>query len=859
MKYMKRIAALAAGMMMLLPGAEAADFEAFLREGTVPSLKEHYAGRLTIGIPAEELLEGDEAFVRLAATQCNMLDCEKQTGGAEMIDRGTSKKSKDPDRAKVMLMEAKTAMTAAADHQMTARAATVVNPERIPRWFFTENWAMVPKGALVDRETGRNRMKHAIEDQMEKLNEAFPGVITEWTVVRRKNGSEEDLFLEVMGEEYIREAFETARLHCAENQKLFYGCDEIPDGKETDRILKLHEDGLADGIILDCRFNADAAEIDEAERALRVFAESGLEIRLSNLEISETDRTAEGQMKLASLYKAAFGISEHLTLNGESAVKGIALAGLQDRDGRKEGNGFPRLFNRSGKCTAAFFGALQDEDVPLPGGKEEILRAAEKLGLDEYLKKEESPVTVYKTIENHNPVMVQRFGADPWAMVYRDRVYLYMTGDEPAAGEGEKPKTNNYSNIVTLRVLSSEDLVNWTDHGSIRAAGAGGAARWASNSWAPCAAWKTLDGQDRFFLYFANSGGGIGVLTADSPTGPFTDPIGKPLISRATPTCAEVTWLFDPAVLVDSDGSAYLYFGGGIPEGKASDPGTARMVKLGEDMISLAEDPIPFHPPWLFEDSGINRFGSTYVYSYCSNFNVPSGGSEQGFGSGEIVYMTSEDPLGPYTYAGRVLPNPGSFFGTGGNNHHCMFEFRGKWYITYHAATLDKAMGWNAGYRSTFVDELSLTEDGLPALTRGTYEGVGQVKKINPYDCIPGATAVSMAGVTTELAYAEDKTAGTGKMMAVSTAPGGWTALAGVDFGSEGASSVRLLARSEVPAKIEIIPDDLSEKPVAILEIPAAGTDTEIRADLATKMTGVHDLFFRFTERGTGLLEGQFQ
>ena len=45
----------------------------------------------------------------------------------------------------------------------------------------------------------------------------------------------------------------------------------------------------------------------------------------------------------------------------------------------------------------------------------------------------------YKKIENHNPVMVQRFGADPWAMVYKDRVYLYMTGDEPVIGKDGKP------------------------------------------------------------------------------------------------------------------------------------------------------------------------------------------------------------------------------------------------------------------------------------------------------------------------------------------------------------------------------------------------------------------------------------
>ena len=231
-------------------------------------------------------------------------------------------------------------------------------------------------------------------------------------------------------------------------------------------------------------------------------------------------------------------------------------------------------------------------------------------------ERKETAVKVYKPLTQHNPVMVQRFGADPWAMVYGDRVYLYMTGDEPMTGADGKKRTNDYSNITTLRVLSSSDLVNWQDHGSVAAAGWQGAAKWAKNSWAPCAAWKTIDGKDRFFLYFANSGGGIGVLTADDPAGPFTDPLGKALISRSTPTCSSVTWLFDPAVLVDDDGSAYLYFGGGIPSGKAEAPGTARVVKLGGDMISLDGSPVIIDPPWLFEDSGINKFGDTYVYSY---------------------------------------------------------------------------------------------------------------------------------------------------------------------------------------------------------------------------------------------------
>ena len=116
-----------------------------------------------------------------------------------------------------------------------------------------------------------------------------------------------------------------------------------------------------------------------------------------------------------------------------------------------------------------------------------------------------------------------------------------------------------------------------------------------------------------------------------------------------------------------------------------------------------------------------------------------------------------------------------------------------------------------------------------------------------------------MAGATTELADAGDRKAGTGAMMALSTAPDGWVAVAGAGFGEAGAESVRLTVRSEVPARIVIIPDSAEGEPAAVLEIPACETDTDVTAELRISLAGTHDLYFRFSESGTALLEWQFQ
>ena len=77
----------------------------------------------------------------------------------------------------------------------------------------------------------------------------------------------------------------------------------------------------------------------------------------------------------------------------------------------------------------------------------------------------------FKPLCDHNPVMVQRFGADPYALVYKGRVYIYMTLDDPERDENWNIMENTYSLIDKISVISSEDLVNWTDHGTIYAAG----------------------------------------------------------------------------------------------------------------------------------------------------------------------------------------------------------------------------------------------------------------------------------------------------------------------------------------------------------------------------------------------------
>jgi len=434
-----------------------------------------------------------------------------------------------------------------------------------------------------------------------------------------------------------------------------------------------------------------------------------------------------------------------------------------------------------------------------------------------------NPGRSYKATSNHNPIITQKYSADPGVMVYNGRVYVYATNDGDAATRYNSD--NTYGQINTINVMSSADLVNWMDHGSIPAAGGGGAARWASNSWAPCAAWKKINGKDKFFLYFANNASGIGVLTADSPTGPFKDPIGRALISRQTPN-SNVEWLFDPAVIVDTDGTGYLYYGGGVPQGQNANPRTIRVAKLGNDMTSIQGTPQMIDAPWVFEDSGINKIGNTYVYSYCTNW---AGGP---YGNARIAYMTSNNPMSGFKYQGTCLNNPGDFFQTTGNNHHTIIEFKNKYYIFYHAEWLNKQiLGGQKGYRTTHVDELPVNGDRL-GNAKGTLSGVSQLGNVDGSALNYAASMAWQSGISVK---------GQGAVTQVNYGRGAWTGVSNVALGN--AKSITLRASSSSGATVKICAGSENGTVLGYVDIPAGGSLQNVTGSLSGA-SGTKNLFF---------------
>ena len=233
----------------------------------------------------------------------------------------------------------------------------------------------------------------------------------------------------------------------------------------------------------------------------------------------------------------------------------------------------------------------------------------------------------YKGTSYNNPISANIFCADPTGLEYNGRMYVYGSNDHQQFVKNGKKGENNYGEIKSIVVFSTDDMVNWTFHGTIDTKKL--CAGWTNNpwyvgygvSWAPSVTWRTTeDGTEEFFLYFCNSSHGVGVLKANSPIGPWKSPNNKLMINYDTPGAnkAGTNANFDPGVTIDDNGVGWITFGGLGPSEIM--PEAARIVKLKPSMTEVDGSAVKIHAPYHFEANELNVIGGKYVYTYCSNW-----------------------------------------------------------------------------------------------------------------------------------------------------------------------------------------------------------------------------------------------
>ncbi|MCJ1333979.1 hypothetical protein MMC10_010686 [Thelotrema lepadinum] len=318
------------------------------------------------------------------------------------------------------------------------------------------------------------------------------------------------------------------------------------------------------------------------------------------------------------------------------------------------------------------------------------------------------------------PIVKHIYIADPSAHSFNDRIYIYPSHDRetpiPDDDHGSQYDMVDY-HVVSLSEPGSSDV---TDHGVALSLES---IPWAGKQvWAPDAAFA--NGKYYFYFPARNHKGQfqIGVAEGTKPEGPFT-PDPEPIPG---------SFSIDPASFVDTDGSAYLYFGGiwggqlqCYQEGdqrtynasayepqEPSGTGPAllpRVAKLVPDMHKFDPNGVQQleilapetgklieandHARRFFEASWVHKKGDTYYFSYSTG------------DTHYIAYATGKSPMGPFTYAGRLLEPV-----VGWTTHHSIVEHKGKWWLFYHDSSLS---GGKNHLRSAKCREIIYDGEGL--------------------------------------------------------------------------------------------------------------------------------------------------
>lgn len=433
----------------------------------------------------------------------------------------------------------------------------------------------------------------------------------------------------------------------------------------------------------------------------------------------------------------------------------------------------------------------------------------------------------------NNPLLTNVFCADPTSVEYDGRLYVYGTRDHQQYLE-KGDSDNTYEKIKSFVIISTDDMVNWRYEGEINTAAI---APWIIASWAPSITSRVEDdGKTHFYLYFSNSGAGVGVLTATHPAGPWSDPLGKPLIEAGMEGLNGCPNPFDPGVVIDDEGTGWLSFGGGTVKGGSKYmPGSTRIVRLGEDMLSLASEIAEIPAPYFFEASELNYFGGTYVYTYNNSwesryewdkdclFSAPPACS--------MSYMTTKTPLDPesWEYRGHYLRNPGELNMNYSNNHTHLHKFNDRYYLFYHTLILQSELGITKGFRSIGANEIAVNEEKVIIENcNADRTGLSQTKYFDPY-------AVNQAE-TAFLTDTEYKVSGNG--VAAYCSGTKVIGIRSVDFGQ---SSKAFAAKVSGKGTIEIRLDTVNSPSAAAISFDSSEpavfyTETEI--------SGVHDMYF---------------
>ncbi len=306
-----------------------------------------------------------------------------------------------------------------------------------------------------------------------------------------------------------------------------------------------------------------------------------------------------------------------------------------------------------------------------------------------------------------NPLITERFSADPAALVHDGKVYLYV-------GHDEAKEDGDFFVLREWNIYSSTDLENWTLEGAVPRT----IFEWAEaeSAWAS----QAVERNGNFYWYTTVrmpepeeglGGYTLGVAVSDNPVTGWKDALGKPLLDpNETEPAAHMiehshSWDdIDPSVFIDHDGQAHLYWGNShLYYAKLKDS----MIEFDGEIHRVEIQGMPgtfTEAPWLHEKDG------KYYLTFAMNYPE------------ELAYAMSDSPAGPWEYQGKLM----DVLEDSGTSHQAILEYQGEDYFIYHTAALPTGGNFR---RSVSMEYLEHSPDGTIKPITPTASGVSHISQ----------------------------------------------------------------------------------------------------------------------------------
>ena len=438
------------------------------------------------------------------------------------------------------------------------------------------------------------------------------------------------------------------------------------------------------------------------------------------------------------------------------------------------------------------------------------------------------------------PLFQTKYTADPSPLVVGDTLFLYTSHDaspEDIPDENEKGSAGFF--MYDWLLWSTTDMVNWTEHGAVASLKDFPWRSRENGAWAI----QTVERNGKYYLYAPLHGHGIGVLEADSPYGPFKDPLGKPLVWDQS------NWYdIDPSVYTDDDGQAYMYWG---------NPHTF-WAKLGNDMTSLTSEvtKLPHIPnyqegPWFYKRNLPTANGQQPTAKYYLGFASTCCPEALG-------YAMSDSPTGPWEWKGYIMRPTQRDRG----NHPGICDFKGHSYVfgqNYDLMHLDTYVHHER--RSVSATEITYNADGT--IQEVPYwldqQPMKQLHWLNPYQRVEAETMNWGYGLKSakmgieNTGVVKDMPTSTGKrnMYIYDINDGEYIRLRGVDFG-QGAKQFSMMAAAAALSgcTVTLRLDSVKGDVISTVYVNSTGSVENYKPFNAKVKgaTGVHDLYICFSE-----------